>query len=235
MADSTQAFDGAALAKQIQDSVEMVTDQLLGSMADDDYSAYVGGIKPGDTVEPKDGKLKTEEYRQRLAEECDKAERSIADMCERAERVARREMTEAPDPQALAYCQSLRSRKGATVDEVASAFERYGGNWTCYQILREYVDERQEDGDRDFYRLNPKNTLDGWQLMLKNMEREARTFLERYVRKQRYKDTETLEMRAGQVGMALRYIASNGGKSFGDDGHRVGPTWEMFERAWGGR
>lgn len=209
-----QEFDGGKLAEGIGEELELVADELR-FMIEDDYAAYRSGLKPGERVEEKGFKLKTDRYRGMLRERCDEAAQRINELCDRAERRARAEMIEPPKPEALAYCQALAARKSVIVSEVESALERYGANWTCYQLLKDVIDAQRAAGNDEFYRLNPRNTLDGWEKQIKSIRNEGTTFARQYIARQAWRSEDELPMRLEQVKLYMGYAASNGGKRFG--------------------
>ncbi|MBM6868911.1 hypothetical protein [Collinsella tanakaei] len=213
--ETTTEYDGIKLAESIGNELELVADELQTWMLEDDYSEYRSNIKPGETLEEKGFKLKTDLYKGKLRERCEEAARRINELCDRAERRARAEMSEPPSPEALAYCQALAARKSVTVPEVESALERYGSNWSCYQLLKDVIDTQRKSGNRDFYRLNPRNTLDGWEKQIKSIRNEGTTFARQYLARQAWRYEDELPMRLEQVKLYMGYAASNGGDRFG--------------------
>lgn len=209
-----QAFDGEKLAESIGEELDFVAGGLR-LMIEDDYAAYCSGLKPGDRVEEKGFKLKTDRYKGMLRERCDEAAQRINELCDRAERRARAEMIEPPAPEALAYCQALAARKGVTVSEVESALERYGANWTCYQLLRDIIIAQREAGNNDFFRLDPRNTLDGWEAQIKSIRAEGTTFARQYIARQLWRSEDELPMRLEQVKLYMGHEAANEGRRFG--------------------
>ena len=196
---TTVEYDGGALAESVGKELELVADELRDFMLGDDYDEYRANIKPGEVCEEMGFKLKTDAYRGKLRERCEQAAQSINELCDRAERHARAEMIEPPAPEALAYCQALAARKSVTVSEVESALERYGSNWTCYQLLKDVIDAQREAGNREFYRLSPRNTLDGWDEQIKSIRNEGTTFARHYLARQAWRSAEELPARRGQV------------------------------------
>lgn len=231
---TTIEFDGGKLAESIGSELELVADELRDFMIEDDYSEYRANIKPGETFEEKGFKLKTDLYRGKLSERCEQAVGRINELCDRAERRARAEMTEPPSPEALAYCQALAARKSVTVPEVESALERYGSNWTCYQLLKDVIDAQREAGNREFYRLSPRNTLDGWEKQIKSIRNEGTTFARQYLARQAWRSADELPMRLEQVKLYMGYAASNGGDRFGvrPDAPSVA-SWQAHNSAMG--
>lgn len=211
----TVEYDGGRLAESIGEELEFVVDELRSFMIEDDYSEYRSNIKPGETLEEKGFKLKTDNYRGKLRERCEQAVGRINELCDRAERRARAEMIEPPSPEALAYCQALAARKSVTVPEVESALEKYGSNWTCYQLLKDVIDAQREAGNKEFYRLSPRNTLDGWEKQIKSIRNEGTTFARQYLARQAWRSADELPMRLEQVKLYMGYEASNGGDRFG--------------------
>ena len=212
---TTIEYDGGRLAESIGKELELVVEDLYDFMLPDDYGEYRANIKPGEVCEEMGFKLKTDAYRGKLRERCEEAAQRINELCDRAERRARAEMIEPPAPEALAYCQALAARKSVTVPEVESALERYGSNWTCYQLLKDVIDAQREAGNREFYRLSPRNTLDGWDEQIKSIRAEGTTFARQYLARQAWRDANELPMRLEQVKLYMGYAASNGGKRFG--------------------
>lgn len=228
-----QAFDGGKLAESIGEELELVADELR-FMIEDDYAAYRSGLKLGERVEEKGFKLRTDLYRGKLRERCDEAAQRINELCDRAERRARAEMTEPPAPEALAYCQALAARKSVTVSEVGSALERYGANWTCYQLLRDIISAQREAGNNDFFRLDPRNTLDGWEKQIRSMRTEGTTFARRYLARQAWRSEGELPMRLEQVKLYMGYEAANEGRRFGVRPGTVSATsWQSHAAAMG--
>lgn len=218
-------FDGDALAQDVHGRVKAAAD-AIPALLSSDYEEYRANIKPGDTLREKGDILMTEAGRAALRQRCDEAAAEVDRLCDEAEAAARTEMTEAPGEAALSYARALSGRAGVTVDEVAEAFRRYGDNWTVFQILRGVVQEQRGAGNRDFYRLEPKNTLDNWQEKVKNIRREAKTFLD-YLARQQYRDAETLSRRMDQLSLCLRYIGQ--GTAHGRPlGGGANPGWTTF-------
>lgn len=214
-----EAFDGKELAKTVFAEIDGVLTERTWIL-EDDYSAYLRGLGPGDTIEPQGMKPKTDEGRTKLKERCREAEGNIENACSHAMDVAHDEMTEPPSPEALAYVSALKDRN-VTIDEVEHALRRYGGNWTCYQIMLSVIEEQRKAGRAEFYRLDPRNTLDNYEAVTRNIKRQADYFLEN-VAEGRYRDSATLERRAGQLELSLSYIADNGGREpFADDFHSI--------------
>lgn len=231
---TTTEYDGGKLAESIGGELEFVADELRDFMIEDDYGEYRANIKPGETCEEKGFKLKTDLYRGKLRERCEQAVGRINELCDRAERRARAEMIEPPAPEALAYCQSLAARKSVTVPEVESALERYGSNWTCYQLLKDVIDAQREAGNREFYRLSPRNTLDGWEKQIKSIRNEGTTFARQYLARQAWRSADELPMRLEQVKLYMGYAASNGGDRFGVRPDTPGvASWQAHNIAMG--
>lgn len=208
-------YDGMRLAEEVRGELELVADELTGRMVDDDYSEYLSSLKPGTTVSPKGFRLKTETYMRKLSERCEEAARNIDALCDNAAEAARSEMTEPPKQDALAYCQALAARKSVTVSEVETALRRYGANWTCYQIIMDVIHAQREAGEREFYRLDPRNTLDGWEKQIESMRREGKVFARNFIAQQTFGTPEELAMKLDQIGLFLGYEASNGGERHG--------------------
>lgn len=231
---TTTEYDGGKLAESIGDELELVADELRDFMIEDDYGEYRANIKPGETFEEKGFKLKTDLYRGKLRERCEQAVGRINELCDRAERRARAEMIEPPSPEALAYCQALAARKSVTVSEVESALERYGSNWTCYQLLKDVIDAQRESGNRDFYRLSPRNTLDGWEEQIKSIRNEGTTFARQYLARQAWRSADELPMRLDRVRLYMGYEAAHGGERFGVAPGTVSTTsWQAHASAVG--
>lgn len=212
---TTTEYDGGKLAKDISNELALVVDELHDFMLDDDYSEYRTSVRPGEVFEEKGSWLKTDAYKGRLRERCEQAAQRINELCDRAERSARAEMTEPPAPEALNYCQALAARRSVTVSEVESALERYGANWTCYQLLKDVIDAQRKAGNKEFYRLSPRNTLDGWEAQIKSIRNEGTTFARRYLARQAWRTTDELPLRLHQVGLYMEYEAANKGKRHG--------------------
>ena len=231
---TTIEYDGGRLAESIGGELELVADELRDFMIEDDYSEYRANIKPGEVCEEMGFKLKTDAYKSKLRERCEEAAQRINELCDRAERRARAEMIEPPSPEALAYCQALAARKSVTVPEVESALERYGSNWTCYQLLKDVIDAQRESGNRDFYRLSPRNTLDGWEKQIKSIRNEGTTFARQYLARQAWRSADELPMRLEQVKLYMGYEAANGGERFGVAPGTVSTTsWQAHSAAVG--
>lgn len=233
MYDGTMTeYDGVKLAESIGDELELVVDELREFMIEDDYSEYRANIKPGEVCEEMGFKLKTDAYKSKLRERCDETAQRINELCDRAERHARAEMIEPPSPEALAYCQALAARKSVTVPEVESALERYGSNWTCYQLLKDVIDAQRESGNRDFYRLSPLNTLDGWEEQIKSIRKEGTTFARQYLARQAWRSADELPMRLDHVKLYMGYEASHKGERFGVVPGTVSTTsWQTHSAA----
>ena len=231
---TTIEYDGGRLAESIGGELELVADELRDFMIEDDYSEYRAGLKPGETFEEKGFKLKTDLYKGKLRERCEQAAQRINELCDRAERHARAEMIEPPSPEALTYCQALAARKSVTVPEVESALERYGSNWTCYQLLKDVIGAQREAGNKEFYRLSPRNTLDGWDEQIKSIRNEGTTFARQYLARQAWRSADELPMRLEQVKLYMGYEASNGGKRFGTRLDTQGvASWQAHSAAVG--
>lgn len=216
-ARAKRAFDGDALALAVYREIEAVVGEIP-AMLEADYDVYKAGLGIGDVVQPMSGTFKTEAGKEELRASCAVAMETITSLCGEEEKAAREELTETPDPSALSYAQALSGRGGVTVEEVAEAFERYGDNWTVFQILRGAVQEQRGSGNRDFFRLEPRNTLDNWQLKVKNIRSEAKSFLD-YVERQAYRDLHTLERRMEQLKLSLRFIGQgvDNGRALGGE------------------
>lgn len=232
-----RAFDGDALAQVVYRTIENVAKDIP-AMLDVDYDLYKSGVRPGETVAPKGLRFRTEAARQDLREACDEAMREIDRLCDDAESVAREELVEAPDAAALSYAQALSGRAGVTADEVAAAFKRYGSNWTVFQILLGVVRDQRAAGNRDFYKIDPRNTLDNWVEKVQNIRLEARTFLDYLARQayanEKYADSRTLSRRLDQLSLALRYVGQgvDGGRSMGGS---TSPGWAVYRGGYSTR
>lgn len=223
---NAQSFDGEKLAADAFRELKELNATLHGSLSDCDYSEYRDNLAPGQVLEPKGARMKTAEYRSKFRGCCEAAADRIESMCDRAERAARAEMTEAPDPSALAYCRALAERKGVTVGEMAAAIERYGSNWTCYRVLMDSVAEHRAAGERDFYSLNPKSTLDGWEDTVRTVRREASTFAREYFGGQLFRNDNDIDAMMRWERIYLGYPASNGGAAVGTVPDTSQPAWK---------
>ena len=225
-------YDGMKLAEEVRKELELVADRLTGRMIDDDYNEYLANAEPGMVVEEKGFKLKTDLYKRELSRMCEEAAQKINALCDNAAEAARSEMTEPPKQDALAYCQALAARKSVTVSEAETALQRYGDNWTCYQIIRDVIRAQRAAGNKEFYRLDPRNTLDGWEKQIESIRNEGTTFARRYLAYQMCSSKGEISMYIQHVGLFMGYEASHAGERFGTaPGVSSMASWEAHASA----
>lgn len=153
-------YNRESLKKEIMDVARQFASSCK-TTARLDYQQRLQDLKPGDTYPVDDGFVYTAKYRDQLKKDKAEAVEFAKGLIENYAQSAQREMVAPPDSKALAYINSMKSRKVIGVDEMAEAFMQYGNNWTCYQMLTEIRDEQRKVNWK-MSGIQPVHSLDGY-------------------------------------------------------------------------
>ena len=163
-------YDSNAMVKELKGIAKDYVNHY-GSLIKLDYQQRLHEMGPGDVYPAEDDMVHTDKYKQEVQKETREAKQDVSDIIDRYEQLARDEMTEAPDPKALAYIKTMKERSFIDFDEFCEAVKKYGNNWTCFCLLKEICDE-QSNIDKRYVMVNLVNTLDNFK-QIGNMCRKA--------------------------------------------------------------
>lgn len=213
------SYDSSKMIEELKDIARDFVDDY-GIATKLDYQKRKTEAGPGDVIPVDDGLIHTDVYKAQVASKAREAKKKATEVMERYNQIARDEMTETPDQNALAYIRAMSERSYVDPDEIAEAFEKFGDNWTCYVMLKDQLEERQKT-DRAFFKVDPTNTLDNF----KKINAECVNSFNEYIQvaetarlphsylNERLEtlDTSLFSIADGGAGMPIARLMSHGG------------------------
>lgn len=186
-------FDRKTISDKISATLSKLADDV-DAAAGNDYRRYMSRVAPGDTIEPKDGTIRTDEGRDECSCIIDAAKERIREICDQARDEALTEMAEAPSPAATAFIAGLEARDKVSADELVAGLRAYGDNWTAYNAMMALV-KREEARQKTIIPINVSNTLEGATDYIDGARASASTTISNCFRNPTKPDTEGLRLR----------------------------------------
>ena len=152
-------FDRKTTSDKITATLSKLADDV-DAAAGNDYRRYASRLAPGDTIEPMDGTIRTDEGRAECSRIIAAAKERVREICDQARDEALAEMAEAPSPAATAFIAGLEARDKVSADELVAGLRAYGDNWTAYNAMMALV-KREETRQKTIIPINVSNTLEG--------------------------------------------------------------------------
>ena len=131
-------FDRKTTSEKISATLSKLVDDV-DTAAGNDYRRYTSRLAPGDTIEPMDGTIRTDEGRAECSRIIAAAKERVREICDQARDEALAEMAEAPSPAATAFIAGLEARDKVSSDELVAGIRAYGDNWTAYNAMMALV------------------------------------------------------------------------------------------------
>lgn len=186
-------FDRKTTSDKISATLSKLADDV-DAAAGNDYRRYMSRVAPGDTIEPKDGTIRTDEGRDECSCIIAAAKERIREICDQARDEALTEMAEAPSPAATAFISGLEARDKVSADELVAGLRAYGDNWTAYNAMMALV-KREEARQKTIIPITVSNTLEGATDYIDGARASASTAISNCFRNPTKPDTEGLRLR----------------------------------------